>query len=773
MSIRVFARCCAACATSAVAISLMVNSASAQERLAPRGEGVTLPPITVVTSQAPKRKPKRTAARPAAHATATSSQPARTNAPAATIFERGTGFGTRTDSTGKGYALPNATTGTKTDTPLMNTPMSVQVIPQDVLRDQQAIGLDQALRNVSGVTSGRGVDEEFLIRGFENINYYRNGLPFRVDYTHTQDLANVDRIEVLKGPASILYGRAEPGGLINFVTKQPQRTPSYNVRQRLGSWNLRRTDLDATGAVGDGPFSYRVVGAHQRNGSWLDHYNEERNFIAPSLSLDINERTRTTLQMEYSDFNYRGTGSHLGRAIPNIDNRPPDIRRSTNLSDPWSMQNTKYLLISLNTEHSFNDNWSIRHNLSYSRYTNTVSVLYPDSTAASNGDVNRYLWMDNANGDDSTKNLYNSLELTGKFDTWNVRHTILAGADHSSRYEKATWGELYSPPAGSDWSTNVFNPVYTAAPPTVTDADIYHVNTSMPWHGIYLQDQMQLPYDVFVLAGLRYDHASRSGITGTTNNLKPISSSSDSKVTPRFGVLWRPVQQLSFYGSYTENFGASNGVDSSGQPLPPQTAQQFEAGIKTELAGGRLIGTLALFDLTKQNVAVPDPALRSRLIAIGEARSSGVEVDVSGEILPGWNIKAGYAYMPFAKITRDTNGWEGNRLHNTPVHSGSLWSTYTFAGGDLDGLKLGLGVQGMGLTEAARNYSGDYRPQRPGYAIMNAMASYSWKVDKSVMTAQLNVENLTDETWWSGSNGYGQYYIGRPRTFTVSLGVKY
>lgn len=294
-----------------------------------------------------------------------------------------------------------------------------------------------------------------------------------------------------------------------------------------------------------------------------------------------------------------------------------------------------------------------------------------------------------------------------------------------------------------------------------------------PWYGLYLQDQLQLPHDVFVLAGVRYDQATGSSGFGTRGNITTVYEGPDSKVTPRLGVLWRPIQQLSIYGSYTENFGASNGLDSSDRPLPPQSAQQYEAGIKTELAGGRLIGTLALFDLAKQNIAVPDPANLNRSIVIGESRSRGVEVDVSGEILPGWNIKAGYAYMPFAKITRDTNGWQGNRFHNTPVNSGSLWSTYTFAGGDLDGLKLGFGVQGMGLTEAARNYSGNFRPQTPGYAIVNAMASYSWKVDKSVMTAQLNIENLTDETYWSGGNSWGQYYIGRPRTFTVSIGVKY
>jgi iron complex outermembrane receptor protein len=159
MSIRVFARCCAACATSAVGVSILINSVSAQEILAPRSEGVTLPPITVVTSHVPKRKPKHAAAKPADHAAAAASQSARANAPAAaTIFERGTGFGSRTDTAGKGYALPNATTGTMTNTPLMETPVSVQVITRDVLRDQQAIGLDQALRNVSGITPGRGVD---------------------------------------------------------------------------------------------------------------------------------------------------------------------------------------------------------------------------------------------------------------------------------------------------------------------------------------------------------------------------------------------------------------------------------------------------------------------------------------------------------------------------------------------------------------------------------------------------------------------------------------
>lgn len=267
MSIRLFARCCAARATSAVAISFVVNGAAAQERPAPRGEGVTLPSITVVTSQPLKRKLKRTAARPAARAIATSSQPARINAPATALAERGTGFGTRTgDSVGKGYAMPDATSATKMNGRVFETPYSIQTVLSDTIRDQAVTTIGDALKYVSGVQIDRqGVYDGITLRGFAqgfDRWTYRDGAPFR---NSRFDFANIDRVEVLKGTAGGIYGRIDPGGLINMVTKKPLATPYYSILQEVSNLGYR-TATDATGPLTkDGSLRYRAIAPSRRS----------------------------------------------------------------------------------------------------------------------------------------------------------------------------------------------------------------------------------------------------------------------------------------------------------------------------------------------------------------------------------------------------------------------------------------------------------------------------------------------------------------------------
>lgn len=248
------------------------------------------------------------------------------------------------------------------------------------------------------------------------------------------------------------------------------------------------------------------------------------------------------------------------------------------------------------------------------------------------------------------------------------------------------------------------------------------------------------------------------------------AADANDRVSTRGGILWQPVPELSLYGSYTENFGASNTFSlASATPLPPQTAQQWETGAKTELFDGRLSATLAYFDLYKQNLPMDiAPGVKR---AVGEAESRGIEFDFSGQVLPGLRLIGAYAYTPFAKTLKDNPGLGtvGMRLHNAPKHSGSLWATYTFEGGDLNGLKLGAGVQGLsqreiGYTETA---------QVPGYAVFNLMTSKLWKIGKTNFTAQLNVDNLLDKTYISHTYSYGPSYYGNPRTFMGSIKVEY
>ncbi|TXI39071.1 MAG: TonB-dependent receptor [Nitrosomonas sp.] len=282
-----------------------------------------------------------------------------------------------------------------------------------------------------------------------------------------------------------------------------------------------------------------------------------------------------------------------------------------------------------------------------------------------------------------------------------------------------------------------------------------------------------------MLGGFRYDNAvGRDTVAGMT-------TSAEDQFTPRGGLLWQLVPWLSMYGSYTENFGASNTLfNIDGQRLPPQTAQQWEAGLKTEFFDGRLRSTFSYFELTKQGIGAPDPANPFRSRTIGEAETRGIEVDVAGEVLPGWNLIVTYSHLPFAKITKDRGtefdpdgnvvgtslGNQGKRLFLAAEHTGTLWSTYEFRHEALRGLKLGGGIQGIGKRQGdpGNNY------QLPAFVIGNLMASYQVKaMQKMRLTAQLNVLNVSDEKYFVGTNSGNFITVGAPRTFLGSLRIDY
>ncbi len=355
--------------------------------------------------------------------------------------------------------------------------------------------------------------------------------------------------------------------------------------------------------------------------------------------------------------------------------------------------------------------------------------------------------------------------LTGKFNTGFVKHTALFGADYMRSDQRIT-SAFFGPPGTP--STNVYDLVH--APDFGAISDYSTAKTSWPWFGIYGQDQIELPYHVHLLAGLRYDTAdNNSSVKSGINALERVyPSTTNDKISPRGGILWQPLPELSLYGSYTENFGASQG-NFNATPLNPQTAEQWEVGSKTELFDGKLSATLAYYNLKKQNLRMQDSIGTVR--AIGEAETRGLEFDLTGQILPGWQVIGAYSYMPYAKTLIDTPsaGTMGKRLHNTPENSGSLWTTYDFQDEALRGLKIGAGVQAIGTR-----YIGYTETMKTaGYATLNLMASQMWKVGSSRVTAQLNADNLLDKTYLGGIYSYGTALYGAPRTFIGSIKIEY
>jgi len=661
-----------------------------------------------------------------------------------------------TDPFNPDYRLPNSSTATKTDTPIMETPFSVKAIPQQVLQDQQVIRVDKAVENISGVIrSGANTlqRDTFIIRGFDTGgagNTYRNGTIFPQGLTQLsapREVANLQQIEVLKGPASLLFGRAEPGGVLNYITKQPLATPYYSLQQQFGSYDLYRTTADATSAITqDKSLLYRFNLAYENANSFRDFAGNEQIFVAPVLKWEISPKTRITFELEYQNWDRRP-----GVAFRPIGNRVAPLPIQTNFAGPNLANNNigDRVLGGFNWSHDFNDNWKLSHTLqvnSIGYKSQPIGTTNPTS----NSDAPRFVFNNSVH----QGTYFTSLNLTGKFDTWGLKHTSLFGLDYFLLDDKVTeTGNIQS-------NFNIFHPDYNVNFDQLPALSPFKRDAGLSWYGLYYQDQVTLPFNLFALGGLRYDASE------DIDNLASTVSNKN-KVSPRGGLLWRPIKELSFYGSYTENFGASNGFDGNGHALTPQTAQQWEIGTKTELWDGRFSATLAYYDLKKQNIAVTKDFFS--FTTIGAAESRGLELDLAGEILPGWKLIGGYSYMPFAKITQDVEtGNTGNRLPLAPTHSGSLWNTYEFQSGHIRGLKFGAGIVAAGERQGspANNY------QLPGYATVNLLASYARNVGRTKITTQLNVDNLLDKTYYTSNTG-NEISPLAPRTFMGSVRIEY
>ena len=687
------------------------------------------------------------------------------------------------------YNVPNATTATKTDTPLMETPLNIQVIPQQVLKDQQVIRIEKALYNVSGFekSSFNGSLAGYNLRGFDTRDYYRDGVQVPGVTFQVAETANLERIEVLKGPAAILFGRIEPGGLINLVTKQPLAQPYYALEQQFGSFDFYRTIIDTSGPLTqDDTLLYRLSLAYENAGSFREFNENERVFMNPVLRWNVSPQTQANVWLQYLH-----SRDPLDYGIPVLGDRPAPVPRERNFGEPGQHVTHDEVRAGFDWSHAFNERWTLRNTFSLIRHSAPLSaLLFPDFDPTTPCAAGQPCSISRLVGDapiNDEENYYSTLNLTGKFNTWGVGHTVLLGGDYWRGQYDATSRYVSS----GIPSIDLFNPVHTPMSLEVLEHPefLQEQSNNQSWYGFYVQDQVKLPYDLHLLAGFRYDHAeidSNSVLNGVADPAFSYAFSEEA-VTPRFGLLWQPRPWLSVYGNYVENFGPNNGPNIDRKPLPPQTAQQWELGIKTELYDGKLTGTLAWFDLTKQNIPAPVPnAVLAALgfqTVVGEARNRGLELDISGEIWPGLNAIASYAYID-SEITKDVgtltdadgnvigtnNGTTGNRLFNVPRHGGSFWLTYTPQGGFWDGFTLGAGMVTRGQREG--NNANTY--QLPGYVTANLMFRYTRKVGPSKVSLQFNVDNLTDKDYFT-AQAYQESFVvpAAPRTFLGSIRVEW
>ncbi|MEH2182995.1 TonB-dependent receptor [Nostoc sp.] len=573
-----------------------------------------------------------------------------------------------------GYSVPDASTATRTDTPVRDIPQSIQVVPQQILKDQQVVRASEALRNVSGVqrtiTFGN-TNDRYLIRGFNQFVNLRDG--FRDPDQNIVETANLERIEVLKGPASVLYGNVDPGGAINFVTKQPLENPFYALGLQAGSFGLVRPTLDLSGPLNsERTLLYRLNAVYEHDGNFRDFDQKTEHYsVSPVLSWKIGDRTNLILEFEhlYDERAFDRGLIAFGRGVADIPYNRVLGERDDRIINTQNR-------VGYRLEHNFSQDWKLRSRFRFSSSEVQTSRIESGRLDEQTGILSRF-WGD---GRGNTKQYLLQNDLGGKFSTGSIKHTLLFGVDLSKITDE---GDLRF---GAGPSINIFNPVYGTAPRPNREllTDIIPSKSETNSLGIFLQDQVTLTDNLKLLLGGRFDLVNQQDYIGNTQQ-------QDDALTPRIGIVYQPIQSISLYASFSQSFQPNSGTRVDGSLLPPERGTQYEAGIKGEFLDNRLTATLAAYEITKSNVATTDPNNTDFVIPVGEQRSRGIELDIAGQILSGWNIIASYAYTN-AKVTQSNDGQQGNRLANVPFNSASLWTTYELQTGSLQGLGFGLGL---------------------------------------------------------------------------------
>ncbi len=672
-----------------------------------------------------------------------------------------------------GYRAESATSALKMDAPIMQTPISVQVVTRQTMDDRQAISVkDALLTNVSGVTLQPSWFEMYKIRGFSNNgNAYKNGL---MEYRmRSLDTTNLQSIEVLKGPSAMLFGRVEPGGLINLVVKRPLETPYYSVEQQVGSYSLTRTTLDATGPLTpDKSLLYRFNGEFYSTDSYRNFVSDRNVFLAPTVTIHPIEQFRMNIDFEYQHRTYVDDYTLL----PAVGGGPAAIPISRYLQEP-SLTTTmpdqyEKKRIAYDWTYDFTPDWSLTNRLSYSnigyRNENTFGTSFNQATGVLSRATN---YLPGA----TDKTFATNLDLKGKFVTGPLTHSTLIGFDYFSTYTPVYTAYNYF----SVSAINIYAPTYWRSENPYRNPKF--LTTGQKWTGVYGQDMISLlDNSVHVLLGGRYDWAETGSNTNSTtpfHALATYNTTYNKAFSPRVGLVYQPQPWLSLYGNFAQSFGVNN-TTSLGRPLAPQRGEQFEGGLKAEFFDKRLMVTMAYFDITKTNIPTPDPTNSNNTLLIGKARSQGFEFDLTGRIDDNWSVIANYTHddvrtvegsvlNPLTEITTQ-RAVAGNKLPASPRNYGNLWVKYD-ADGDFRGLSLGGGVSvyESSLGDNANSFV------LPGYTLFDGMIAYTTKIAGLNVTGQLNVKNITNTAYYPSSADRYTILTGTPRTFLGSLRVEF
>jgi iron complex outermembrane receptor protein len=653
-----------------------------------------------------------------------------------------------------GMVAKRTSTGVKTDTDLLETPQSVSVVTREQIELQGAKGIDEAVRYTSGTIGGQfGQDPRsdwLLVRGFKPA-LYMDGMPLPdgvwTGATRVDPYA-MERIEILKGPTSVMYGALPPSGFINSVSKRPQAEAYREIGVEFGSYNHKQATIDLTGPLSDdGKLLYRLVGLASNSDNEVDYITDKRYMLAPSLTWRPSSDTTLTVLGMFQKGEVSGVAGFLpevGTRLPNPNGR---ISRSLNAGEPGydryekDFQSLGYLFA-----HRVNDGLTLRQNLRF----NEADVDHPSVGAfgfvpGSQRTLSRYVFTPR----ESSKVFSVDNQAEFKFATGAVGHTLLTGLDY-----KRSRNDYASGFGFGVGTLDAFAPVYGS--PVVTPPDSTHTLQTQRQLGVYVQDQLRWDRWVATLSA-RHDSvdSDNDDLLARTSNPQ-----TDRKWSGRVGLNYVMPSGLAPYIAYSDSFQPVLGRDFSGNYFQPTTGKQLEAGLKYRPENGNSLFTAAVFDLKQQNVSTVDPDHAFFSVQQGEISSKGLELEAKFNAARGLDIIASYTYTD-AEVTRTTDpATLGKQVAMQPEHQASLWADYRFPGDVLPGFGLGGGVRYVGASYG----DGANMFRNPSYTLLDLQAHYDVQNWRFLLT----VSNLTNKDYVSTCQSSAWCFYGYGRQANLS-----
>ncbi|MCI8212326.1 TonB-dependent receptor [Pseudomonas sp. S25] len=670
---------------------------------------------------------------------------------AATAVLPETSIDAETEAENDDPRVKESSTATRTATPVRYVPQAIDSVKTNSVASYGTNDLGSALSGIPNVSSGADTRFDSLrIRGFDASNdFYLDGI--RDDSQYVRDLHNIESIEILKGPAAVLYGRGSQGGIVNRVSKQPQAGRRSSIEAQGGSDDLRSLYADLSTDPND-TISLRLNMGNMDQNSFRDGVSGNRQLFAPSMSWQLTPDLNWLVQYEYSRYNRTPD-----RGIPGIGGRPADVGRDTAYGSEHDYIDDKSQSLRSRLSYELNDSWQLRHTLGVFKLDSDFDNTYLTGFIPATNRVTRQHWQQ----DLTTRNVFNNLELEGALETFGLEHRLLTGVETGSQrrdpklYTAATSGAGFSAVPSLDLYSPNRDLRHTGRMQVSSDN-----HTEVESRGLYVQDQLRLNDQWQVLAGLRYDTFDIE----STNRLRGLTEERDSHSTsPRVGLVWTPLEDHSFYASWTKTFspvgggliGITPGAAGNTNDLSPELTKQKEIGVKSDWLDDRFSTTFAIYELELYNRRTSDPNNPTVTLLSGLQRSRGIELTGTGKIVGNWYIRGGVGVQD-ATVVKDNNGFEGNRISNVAKRNGSLFLTWK--------PEMGWYAE-TGMTLVGQRYADNLNTTvLPGYGRWDALAGFRQK-DWDLRAA---LNNITDQTYYSSATSAAQIQPGAPRNLVVT-----